>query len=134
MTCHFKLVALALMLVMGALPMLGSGALSCLANAGSSNAVSAVHHCCPSMAMAAEDAGRSLVSQANAARPCCRVAPAKPVKRVDLQMPAAAAELALQPAAEAVNALPVTTQAQGNSRLPLPVSGSRQSHLCTFLI
>jgi len=134
MTRHFKLVALALMLVMGTLSLLGSVAPSCLANAGSSNAVLAVHHCCPSMAMAAEDAGRSLVSQANAARPCCRVAPAKPVQRVDLQMPAAAAELALQPANGPVNALPVTTQAQGNYRLPLPDSARSQSTLCTFLI
>jgi hypothetical protein len=133
MTRHFKLVALALMLILGALPLLGSAVPSCLAKARSSDAVSAVHHCCPPMAMATEDAGQSLASQANAARPCCRVAPAKPV-RVALQMPAAAAELALQPANEPVMALSVPTQAQSNYHIPLSDSASLQSHLCTFLI
>jgi hypothetical protein len=132
MTRFFKLVALALMLVVGTLPLLASASPSCRMTASSANAAPATHHCCPSMAMTA--AGPSLVPEAQGAAPCCRISPAKPVRAVDLQMPAASVELALQPANEPVNALPVTTQAQSNYRLPLPDSASRQSHLCTFLI
>ena len=131
MTRCCKFVALALMLVMGTLPMLASACPSCLAKAVSANAAPAMHHCCP---MNAEDAGLSPAAETNNSPLCCRVAPANPVRAFNLQMPAASAELALQPANEPVNAVPATAHARCDYHRPLPDSSHNQSHLCTFLI
>ncbi len=128
----FKLVALVLMLVMGTLPLLASASPSCRMMASSAKAVPAMHPCCPSMAMRAETVSHAL--ETDNTMPCCRVAPAKPVRAADLQMPTASAELALEPANEAVNVAPISTQARTTYSPPLPDSARSQSHLCTFLI
>ena len=130
----FKFVALVLMLVMGTLPLLASASPSCRAMAGPVSAAPAMHHCCPSMAIAAETAAPSHALETDDTMPCCRVAPAKPVRVADLQMPAASAELALQPANEAVSAVPATAHTHCDYHIPLPDSARSQSHLCTFLI
>ena len=129
----FKFVALALMLIMGVVPMLGAPAgLRCITKSGA--VVEPMSHCAM-MAMMAMDAERSLAVQAtDEMPPCCRVVPAKPVRTVELQMPVASAELALLPANETVGAAPTTTQARADYHIPLPDSARSQSHLCTFLI
>src|SRR6266508_6621838 len=52
----FKFVALALMLVMGTLPLLASASPACRAMAGPVSAAPAAHRCCPEMAAMAEAA------------------------------------------------------------------------------
>ena len=130
----FKFVALMLMLVMGALPLLASASPTCHPLAGPVSAAPAAHRCCPSMSAMAEAAVPSRALEGNDPMPCCRVAPAKPVRTADLQMPAATAELALQPADRTLNVVPVTTHARCDNHLPLPDFAHTQSQLCTFLI
>ena len=57
----------------------------------------------------------------------------KPAQKVDLQMPAPSAELALLPSNETAGVAPATAQARTDYHLPLPDSARSQSHLCTFL-
>jgi len=133
MTRCFKLVALVLMLVMGTLPLLASASPSCRMMANSAKAMPAMHPCCPSMAMRAETVSHAL--ETDNTMPCCRVAPAKPVRAVELQIPpTASAEVALEPANEIVGVAPIATQARTTYSPPLPDSARSQSHLCTFLI
>lgn len=129
----FKFVALVLMLVMGTLPLLASASPSCRMMASSAQPEPAKHHCCPSMAMRAGTASHAL--ETDNTMPCCRVAPPKPLRAVELQIPpTASAELALEPANEAVNAATIATHTRTTYSPPLPDSARSQSHLCTFLI
>ena len=126
----FKVVALALMLIMGAVPMFGAKpGLQCIDKSGS--AVEPMSHCAM-MAAAAEQS--TSVGNPDELPPCCRIVPAKPVRAVELQLPAPSAEVTLQPANETVGAVPVTTHARCDYHIPLPDSASSQSQLCTFLI
>ena len=134
MARSFKLVALVLMLVLGTLPLLASVSPACRTKANTSKSAPATHACCPSMAMQAEAATPTHALEADNTMPCCRVAPVKPTRKVDLQMPVVSVELALQPANEIVSAVPVTMHARCDHHLPLPDSARNQSHLCTFLI
>jgi hypothetical protein len=133
MTRRFKLVALVLMLVMGTLPVLASASPTCRGMANQASSAPTMHACCPSMAMTAEAVAPSHALEADNTMPCCHVAPAKP-RRVDLQMPAASVELALQPANVTVSTVPATGHARCDYHIPLPDSAGIQSHLCTFLI
>ena len=128
----FKVVALALMLVMGVAPMFGApSAIQCIDKAGS--VVEPMAHCAM-MAMAAT-AERSFALRTNdEVPPCCRVVPVKPARAVELQVPAPSAELALQPANDTLSAVPASTGARCDDHIPLPDSLRSQSHLCTFLI
>ena len=133
MTPFLKLVALALMLIMGVVPIFGSPlAPQCMHMSGS--AMNATSHCAMMAMMAAAADSSAAISGTDEIPPCCRVVSAKPVRTVELQIPAASPELALQPADEAVRAVPYVKPVRGNYYLPLPDSARSQSHLCTFLI
>ena len=133
MTPFLKLVALAMMLIMGAVPMFGSPlAPQCMHM--SSSAMNATSHCAMMAMMAAAADSSKSISGTDEMPPCCRVVPAKPVRTVELQVSAASAELALQPADEAVSAMPSVMPVRGNCHIPPPDSARSQSRLCTFLI
>ena len=128
----FKVVALALMLIMGVVPMLGTPLAQCTDKNGS--AMPAMSHCAMMAMMAAAADSSTAISGTHEMPPCCRFVPAKPVRTTELQVPAPSAELALQPANEAVSAMPVAKPARADYRLPLPDPARSQSQLCTFLI
>ena len=133
MTPFLKLVALALMLIMGVAPMLGAPlAPQCMDRGGP--AMNAMSHCAMMAMMPAAADPSAAISGTDEIPPCCRVVPAKPVQTVEVQIPAASPELALQPADEAVRAVPSVKPVRGDYYLPLPHSTKSQSHLCTFLI
>ena len=136
MTRFLKLVALALMLIMGVVPMLGAPlAPHCMDMDKGGPVMNAMSHCAMMAMMAAATDSSMAISGTHEMPPCCRVAPAKPVRAVELQIPpTASAELALEPANEAVNVAPIATQARTIYSPPLPDSARSQSHLCTFLI
>ena len=129
----FKAVALALMLIMGVVPMFGAPpAMRCMTKSGS--VVEPASHCAMMAMMAAAAEQSHSVQGTNEVPPCCRVVPAKPARPIELQMPASSPELALQPANEIASAVPGTTHARCDYHLPLPDSAHTQSQLCTFLI
>ena len=130
----FKFVAMALMLILGVVPMLGTPmAQQCVDKSGSAM-MSAMSHCAMMAAMAAAADSSTALSGTHETPPCCRIVPAKPVRTTELQIPVPAAELALQPAHAVVSAMPTGKPVRGNYHAPLPDSTRSQSQLCTFLI
>ncbi len=121
----FKLVALTLLMTIGAVPLLAGVSFPEQSASGM--------HCPPGCPMMAKAAQTRVVEEMKVLPPCCTVSHSKSEPVVPLQAPNTTAIVAV-PEVEVVGASLVSHDVERDLDLPLPDTVSAQSLLCTFLI